>query len=147
MRSGKRIIFLSATLLFTLSGQCVTIAQAPLPNPVLAFRGVEFYESAGKSWTRYRYAIENAKDYPDELFAAAPSLPPCGNNTKAARTWVDFYDQRGKRLYGFCALSSSKDAIWFALEKDILPSSYVYIELKDRQTNTIYRSNLAETTQ
>jgi hypothetical protein len=147
MRSGKRIIFLSATLLFTLSGQSVTIAQAPLPNPVLAFRGVEFYESGGKSWTRYRYGIENAKDYPDELFAAAPGLPPCGANTKAARTWLDFYDQRGKRLYGFCALSSSKDAIWFALEKDVVPPSYVYIELTDRQTKMIYKSNLTETTQ
>jgi len=104
MRSGKRIIFLSATLLFTLSGQRISTAQAPLPNPVLAFRGVEFYESGGKSWTRYRYAIENAKDYPDELFAPSPSLPPCGNNTKASRTWVDFYDQRGN-VYTDFALS------------------------------------------
>ncbi len=144
----NRLTFLSATLLFTLlSGQYVSTAQAPLPNPVLAFRGVEFYETGGKSWARYRYAIENANAYPAELFAPSPGLPPCGNNTNAARTWLDFYDQRGKRLYGFCALTSSKEAIWFALEKDVVPPSYVYIELKDRQTNTIYKSNLAETTQ
>jgi hypothetical protein len=122
MKSRNLIAFLSATLLFTLlSGQSISTAQASLPNPVLAFRGQESYETGGKSWTRYRYAIENFKDYPAELFAPAPSLPPCGANTRAARTWLDFYDQRGKRLYGFCALSSSKDAIWFALAKDIVP--------------------------
>ena len=75
------------------------------------------------------------------------TLPPCGNNTKAARTWVDFYDQSGKRLNGFCALSKPADlgSIWFALEAGTVPPSWVYIELNDRQTNTKYKSNLADT--
>jgi hypothetical protein len=81
------------------------------------------------------------------MFAAAPNLPPCGKITKASRTWVDFYDQGGKRLYGFCALSSPADlsSIWFSVEEGVLPPSYVYIELNDRQTNTKYKSNLADT--
>lgn len=89
----------------------------------------------------------NKADYPAELFAAAPALPPCGLNTKASRTWVDFYDQRGKRLNGFCALAKPSDlgSIWFALEEGTLPPSYVYIELTDRQTNNKYKSNLADT--
>ena len=80
--------------------------------------------------------------------AASPDLPPCGANTKAARTWVDLYDQSGKRLNGFCALAKSADlnGIWFALETDVIPPSYVYIELNDRKTNTKYKSNLSETT-
>jgi hypothetical protein len=82
------------------------------------------------------------------MFAAAPALPPCGKNTKSSRTWVDIYDQGGKRLYGFCALSKPEDlgSIWFALEVGVVPPSYVYIEMTDRQTNTKYKSNLADTT-
>lgn len=87
---------------------------------------------------RYRYDVANKADYPAEMFAAAPSLPPCGSNTNASRTWVDFFDETGKRLYGFCALGKPDDLgkIWFALEEGVVPPSYVYIELNDRQTNT-----------
>jgi hypothetical protein len=82
------------------------------------------------------------------MFSAAPTLPPCGANTKSSRTWVDIFDQRGKRLNGFCALGSSEhlNSIWFALPEDDLPPSWIYIELNDRQTATKYKSNLAETT-
>ena len=61
---------------------------------------------------------------------------------------MDVYDQSGKRLQGFCALGKPADLgkIWFALEEDTIPPSYVYIELNDRQTNTKYKSNLADTT-
>jgi hypothetical protein len=34
--------------------------------------------------------------------------------------------------------------IWFALPEGQIPPSYVYIEINDRQTNTKYRSNLAD---
>ena len=90
----------------------------------------------------------NKDSYPAEMFAAAPALPPCGANTKSSRTWVDIFDSRGKRLYGFCALGKPADLsrIWFALEVGVVPPSYVYIELNDRQTNTKYKSNLADTT-
>ena len=134
-----------------LATQGVATAPPPriLPNPVLYFLGQQFYQAGGKQWIRYSYDVLNKADYPTELFAAAPNLPPCGANTKASRTWVDFYDQRGKRLYGFCALGKPADlgSIWFAQETDIIPPSYVYIELTDRQTNVKYKSNLAETTQ
>lgn len=122
-------------------------ATPPLPNPVLVFTGAEYYTTGGKQFTRYRYTVDNLAAYPDNLFAASPNLPPCGKNTKASRTWVDFFDQRGKRLYGFCALGKAADlsGIWFALETDVIPASWIYIEMTDRQTNTKYKSNLAET--
>jgi hypothetical protein len=118
-----------------------------LPNPVLYPTAQEFYTANGKNWIRYRFDVFNKDAYPNELFAAAPALPPCGVNTKSSRTWVDFYDSRGKRLYGFCALSKPADlgSIWFAMEQDTVPPSYVYIEMTDRQTDTKYKSNLAET--
>ena len=92
--------------------------------------------------------VANKTDYPDDLFAASPNLPPCGTNTKAARTWVDIYDQSGKRLNGFCTLGKAADlnGIWFSLETGVIPPSWVYIEMNDRKTNTKYKSNLSDTT-
>ena len=132
-------------VLFTTPG--VAPAADP-PNPMLYLLRLESVQIDGKQWTRYRYDVFNKADYPPALFAAAPALPPCGTNTKASRTWVDFFDQGGKRLNGFCALGTPDDLglIWFALEAGVLPPSYVYIELTDRQTKTKYKSNLADTT-
>jgi hypothetical protein len=121
---------------------------ATIPNPVLFMTGDEYYEANGKSWVRHRYDVSNKDQYPEEMFDPAPSLPACGLNTSASRSWVDFYDSTGKRLYGFCALGSPNDLgrIWFATEEGTVPPSWVYIEITDRQTNKKYKSNLAETT-
>jgi len=143
---------LAGLLFILLAAVSVTPAQEiqarPLPNPVLIFMGAEPFDTGGKAFVRYHYAVFNAADYPNTLFAAAPALPPCGANTKAARTWVDIFDQRGKRLYGFCALGSNGDLdkLWFALPADEIPPSWIYIEMNDRQTGNKYKSNLAETT-
>jgi hypothetical protein len=140
-------LFVACLSLTVLTSDSVSSMQSVLPNPVLVFIGPEYFETGGKSFTRYKYAVYNFEAYPKELFAAAPNLPPCGTNTNSSRTWVDLYDQRGKRLYGFCALKSPADldGIWFALESDVLPPSWIYIELNDRQTGTKYKSGLAET--
>jgi len=146
----KTASLLIALVLIVLATKSVaTEPTPPTPNPVLYFLEQEAFNQSGEEWIRYRYDVLNKADFPAELFAAAPALPPCGRNTKASRTWVDIYDQRGKRLYGFCALGKPDDLgqIWFAMETDVIPPSYVYIELTDRQTNTKYKSNLAETTQ
>ena len=123
-------------------------SPARLPNPVLVFMGSEDYEANGKEFTRYWYAVDNLTAYPNDMFAAAPGLPPCGSNTKSSRTWVDLYDQGGKRLYGFCALGDHDGLgrLWFAVERGVVPPSWIYVELNDRQTNTKFKSNLAETT-
>jgi hypothetical protein len=145
IRDSCALVVIAFALVLTMQ----TAAAAPeLPNPVLYFLGQEIFATGGKQFIRYSFDVANKELYPDELFAASPSLPPCGNNTKAARTWVDFYDQNGKRLNGFCALGKSADLnkIWFALETSQLPPSWVYIELTDRKTGTKYKSNLADTT-
>jgi hypothetical protein len=143
----KAVVIFCGLMALTLSTQQVTSAPA-LPNPVLIFTNFEPYETGGKTFIRYRYDVFNKDAYPADMFAAAPALPPCGKNTKASRTWVDVYDQSGKRLYGFCAFSKPSDlgSLWFALEMDVIPPSWIYIEMTDRQTNTKYKSNLAETT-
>lgn len=124
-------------------------ASQPLPNPVLYLTGTEVYATQGGSFIRYRYDVLNKDAYPAAMFAAAPGLPPCGNNANSSRTWVDIFDGRSNnRLYGFCALGSPGQLanLWFALPEGQVPPSYIYIELNDRQTNTRLRSNLADTT-
>jgi hypothetical protein len=149
MKSRSIITVLSAALfLVLLTPSSASTAPPVLPNPVLYMMGMESYQTGGKQFIRYKYDVLNKDAYPADLFAAAPALPPCGANTKSSRTWVDIFDARGKRLYGFCALGKPADLglIWFALEVGVVPPSYVYIELNDRQTNTKYKSNLADTT-
>lgn len=147
-KTKLRLAVLLGLIAIAMGSGFVAHAQTKLPNPVLVFVGTEFYQASGKTFARYRYEVHNRDAYPDSLFAAAPALEPCGSNTNAARTWVDFYDMRGKRLYGFCALKSHSDlgGIWFGLESDVVPPSWVYIEMTDRQTGTKYKSNLADTT-
>jgi hypothetical protein len=144
----KATVLLTFLVLLLLATETISIAQPPLPNPVLLFIGQELYETGGKQWIRYKYVVANYDAYPNELFAAAPELPPCGKNTKSSRTWIDFYEQNGKRLYGFCALNNHDglNELWFSLAPDVSPPSYVYIEMNDRKTNTKYKSNLADTT-
>jgi hypothetical protein len=148
LRTKNHAATLVASLLFMLLATGHTSATVPPPpNPVLVFSGVEYYQASGKQWVRYKFRVDNLADYPNELFAAAPELPPCGTNTKAARTWVDIYDQGGRRLYGFCAIGDHDGLaqLWFNLESDVVPPSWVYIELTDRKTNTKYKSNLSDT--
>ena len=118
------------------------------PVPVLYLTGQEYYSTGGKNFIRYNYDVLNKDLYPPDLFDAAPSLPPCGLNTNSSRTWVDFYQSNGTRIYGFCSLGSPADLgrIWFAKEEGVVPPSWVYIEMTDRQTNVTYKSNVAETT-
>jgi len=141
---GRKALF--ATILAALSFSA-TPARAVVPNPVLYLTFIENYTANGQNFTRYRYDVFNKTSYTADMFAAAPALPPCGNNHNASRSWVDFFDQGGHRLYGFCALGNPNDLgqIWFSLPEGQVPPSYVYIEINDRQTNTKYRSNLADT--
>ena len=145
MKARNLLTFLGAALI--LSILLPISAASAQPNPVLYLTGQEFYSAGGKSWVRHRYDVLNKDQYPAAMFAPAPSLPPCGSNTNSSRSWVDFFDSRGKRLYGFCALgdASNLGKIWFATEEGVVPPSYVYIEIHDRQTNTKYKSNLADT--
>ena len=147
-RSRKQTLLLFPVLIGVMLATQIVASAPVLPNPVLYLMGTKAYQTGGKQFIRYEYDVLNKADYPAALFAAAPALPPCGANTKASRTWVDIFDQRGTRISGFCALSSPSDLskIWFGLEQGVVPPSYVYIEMTDRQTNTKYKSNLADTT-
>ena len=149
MRLSEKFAMFLVGVAFVMTGGIKTGATVPppLPNPVLYLIEQEYYTTGGNNFIRYRYDVLNKDAYPADMFAPAPGLPPCGANTNSSRSWVDFFDSRGKRLYGFCALGKPSDLgkIWFALPEDQIPPSYVYIEINDRQTNTKYKSNLADT--
>lgn len=142
----KRLWMLAAIWMAMLAGPVPASAQT-VPNPILHLIGTETYSAGGKNWVRYRFEVFNRLDYPAAMFNPAPNLPPCGANTNSSRSWVDFFAQGGKRIYGFCALATPQDLgkIWFAVEEGQTPPSWVYIEITDRQTGTKYKSNLAET--
>lgn len=115
-----------------------------LPQPVLTLTGLSLRNTGGTTFIEADLSVTNYASYPDELFAAAPDLPPCGLNTNSSRTWVDIYNaQNNQYLYGFCGLRQAKDltGLWFARSVTTgLPSS-VYVKLDDRRTGITYQSN------
>ena len=109
---------------------------------------VEPYTVNGQNFMRYNYDVFNKDQYPAAMFAPAPGLPPCGNNANSSRSWVDFFDLAAASASTASARWAARahlGRIWFALPEGQIPPSYVYIEINDRQTNTKYRSNLADT--
>jgi hypothetical protein len=143
-RITSRSMF-AAALLAGIAGAGAAQAQ---PNPILYLTSVEPYTVNGQNFVRYNYDVFNKDQYPAAMFAPAPGLPPCGLNANSSRSWVDFFENRtNRRIYGFCALGNPNNlgGIWFALPEGQLPPSYVYIKITDRQTNTTYQSNLADT--
>jgi hypothetical protein len=137
-----------ASAIFVFSALAGLNAFAITPNPVLIFMGQEPVTISGTNFIRYNYSVFNSADIPNDLFAAAPGLPPCGTAAGASRSWVDLFDQGGNRLNGFCNLgnNSNLNKIWFAKPEGEIPPSWIFIEINDRQTNTKFKSNLAETT-
>ena len=117
-----------------------TFTAFGLPTPTLSFNG---FDETGQI-PNALLTITNRAQYPNALFAASPSLPPCGLNTSASRTWVDIFDGGGNRIYGFCALGSNVDldGLWFALG-GASPAS-VYVTLTDRLSNQVYTSNVVD---
>lgn len=113
-----------------------------LPDPIIKLAGTEDYTVSGTDFTRYMIPVTNWNVYPDELFEAAPDLPPCGLNTESSRTWVDIYNQDDVRIYGFCALGASENLqdIWFAVKKGETPPESVYIVMTDRRCDLTYVS-------
>ena len=138
----------ASTVLLILLLSCVGGLAGPLPNPQLAYTGKQPYTANGQQWVRYNLRVNNYSAYPPYLFAPSPQLPPCGNNPNASRTWVDIYNRvNGKRIYGLCSLRSPRDLLrlWFAVKAGVTPPPWVYIVMKDRQTQTNYKSNAVAT--
>lgn len=99
----------------------------------------------GSAFVRYEIAVANWRDFPDELFRAAPDLPPCGLNTSSSRTWIQIHDAKGRRIYGFCALrgASGLRGIWFSVPRGEQAPEGITVEVWDRLCDRRVRSNVA----
>ncbi|MGV8963290.1 MAG: hypothetical protein ACOH2V_07905 [Candidatus Saccharimonadaceae bacterium] len=113
-------------------------------NPQLYYTKKEVSNINGQDFVRLYLSIKNWESFSKDLFNPAPTLPPCGNNTNSSRTWVDIFDDQGKRLYGYCAFNTNeslKDFSFAVAANQTLPVS-VYITLTDREQNKVYTSNI-----
>jgi hypothetical protein len=115
-----------------------------------AFDGREEYDSKDGRFARYSFSVRDLSPsdtgFSSEPLTVSPAVP-CGPNSNSSRTEVDIYDQYGTPLNRLCDVINGDltDQLWFDLERDGIPPSWVFFELTDRQTNTIYRSHLVET--
>lgn len=135
--------------LFSVATVTINLNDLPetIPNPILVFDHKEVGTNyLGEAVDRYRFTVSNWSAYPVSMFVARPDLPPCGLNTSASRTWVDFYRASdNSRIYGFCALGTpaNLNQIWFGmLPAGTAPPASVYITLTDRETGIVYTSNV-----
>lgn len=117
-------------------------------NPELLFTKKENSNVRGQNFTRFFLSVKNWELFSNDLFTPAPTLPPCGLNKNASRTWVDIFNENGKRLNGFCGLYSNESlkGLWFSIaENQTLPKN-AYIALTDREKNKTYTSNVVNLT-
>lgn len=140
MQPGDQIIISGVVVHFDCGKDPVTaLCPTNVPNPVLKLTG----DTYSNGFTRYQMSVINWKSFPGLLFQAAPTLPACGLNKNASRTWVDIYNERNQRIYGFCALGDPKGLtkLWFAVKKGDRPPYRVRIVMTDRLCKKRYVSN------
>lgn len=127
-------------------GDATCYPDLPDPQLELVESGKE-YAVEGTTLVNYQFRIANWKQFPAELFAAAPDLPPCGQNPNAGRTWIDTYDaQWGTRLYGSCGAIDDFKGLYarVPVRKGDAPPTAVFLTLQDRKCGVTYKSNLVE---
>ncbi len=147
---GQRPLALAVMLMLAACGKSVTAPSGAtcaemLPTPILRTAGKVDYGD----FVNYRLSVTNWAEFADALFTPSPTLPPCGGNSSAARTWVDIFVDDGTRIYGYCALGSAR-----ALSTDLyLPYARArpqprgaYIQMVDRLCNRTVTSNVAALT-
>lgn len=138
MRS--RLIAVLVVVSFAVAAVAQGPCDIPFPIPKIAFQN----RTLDGQWVRYKFTVTNRASYSNVLFAASPSLPPCGNNTSASRTWLTIFDSTGKRLYGYCALSNNSNmaTLQFAVKLgDPQPKGFS-ITLNDRLCSRTVKSNV-----
>ncbi|WP_371830524.1 poly-gamma-glutamate hydrolase family protein [Candidatus Entotheonella palauensis] len=67
----------------------VAVAMGEVPLPLAFLNSTETYTIGANTFTRYRLRVENTAAIPAALFTPAPTLPPCGLNTKGCNSHID----------------------------------------------------------
>ncbi len=133
-RIAVLVVLLAAVALPSFA-QCNT---PPFPVPQVKFTGM----TVEPVFNRYHFAVTNSAQYSNLLFAKSPTLPPCGLNTQASRTWLDIFRANGIRIYGYCAISDNTQllSLTFAIKKtDPQPKGF-FITMTDRKCKRTVKS-------
>lgn len=136
-----KILFLAATAVLT--GLAAMASAQDMPKPKLRFVSVTDTVNNGYKLKLYEIEVINREDFDNELFMPSPALPPCGKNTKASRTWVNIYNEKGARIYGYCAMNANSElaSIKFMVEAGKPQPKKIFVDLVDRFEERIVRSN------
>ena len=139
MRSFKKNFILASFLILTACS-----SKGCMPIPKLVFSHIYLHPIGEHKAVWFYMTISNWADYPDELFEAAPNLPPCGANTNSSRTWVNIKNSSDNSfVYGYCGFNSPSwlRQIHLPTIMGESPPPWVYVTVWDRLNNKNYRSN------
>ncbi|MFN2576696.1 MAG: hypothetical protein ABR607_03290 [Pyrinomonadaceae bacterium] len=110
------------------------------PDFTIAFFGQEAFDKNGVPYTRYRYGVT----VPSRLNTLRrPELP----RVNASKPGVTFISKQKKNLGAYYGGRRGDASTWcFELQADVVPPSWVYLDVKTPPPVHEYKSNLAETT-
>jgi hypothetical protein len=119
------------------------VSGQDFPKPKLRLVSVSDTVNNGHRLKLYEVEVVNREEFDNELFVPSPALPACGVNRSASRTWVDIFNEKGARIYGFCALKVNGElaTLRFSVPADRPQPKKIFIELVDRFEERVVRSN------
>jgi len=121
----------------------ITVLGQTMPKPKLKLIAVTDGVNNGFAVKVYEIEVVNRADISDEFFIAAPALPPCGTNTNASRTWINLYNEKSTRMYGWCGVKSNSElaSLGFMIPAGEPQPKKIFIDLVDRAEGIVLRSN------
>lgn len=130
-------------LAFVLIALSINALGQNMPKPKIRLVNASDAVANGNAIRLYEIEIVNRAEISDELFMAAPALPPCGRNNDSSRTWINIYDEKSVRLYGWCAIKSNGElaSLKLAVAATDPQPKKIFIDLIDRAEGRILRSN------
>ena len=113
------------------------------PKPKIRLVAVTDTVNLGQAFKTYEIEVRNRSKYSDDLFIAAPALPPCGKNANSSRTWIHIYNERGVRFYGWCSIDVSDQlaSLKFNISEGDPQPKKLFIDIVDRAELRVLRSN------
>ena len=150
IRHFRRVVVmikrLAGAAIFLIIGSAVCAVGQDLPKPDLRFVNARDVVISEKRFRMYEIEVVNRAEFLNELFVPAPDLPPCGRNTNASRTWIEFFNEKGDRIYGHCAINSNEKlkAVMFMVPAEAKQPAKVFVDFNDRRENNTVRSNTVD---
>lgn len=150
MRKNSYVGGTLAVLILIFSAGAQTNFRVPAPKIELVSmnKSTTGVDATGEPYIEITLKVTNWKSFNPALFAPSPDLPPCGESTKAPRTWVGIFGNQGgndanlKQIGNHCGIFDPEglQKIIFNVERGKVPSGLL-IKLSDQKTGKVYPSN------